>query len=151
MHVLADLDEEDGQTRVLAYRYPLPRGDFRVLQKLPEHFFACRRYFFVNGLRQPAQDVLVEVDVRVDKQLLHCGGNICYRHFPHRYSLYAWMMPFSIRIPTSSLALLIFASAIEKSSFSLSFRRATPCSIAFFATATASLGKTSHSSIVGSR
>ena len=60
------------------------------------------------------------------------------------------MAPCRISSAVESRAFLIIAEARSKSSVRESFTRATPCSVDFMAQATASLGKTSHSSILGS-
>ena len=60
-----------------------------------------------------------------------------------------FIRPSLINSSVDCLAFWMMAEARSYSSCLLGFMRATPCSIDFRAHATASLGKTSHSSILG--
>ena len=58
VHVLPELDEDDGGAGVLAERQHLSLGDVDVLQDLDQHLLAQRRFLAVLRPLQPGDDIV---------------------------------------------------------------------------------------------
>ena len=83
MHVLADIDKYDRQSRVLADRHIFITGDIRILQQLSQDFLATGGRFTDSGFLKRFINILGQVTVRLFGQLGNRLRNLRHLKFSH--------------------------------------------------------------------
>ena len=74
--VLADIDEHDGEPRVLADRHPLGAGDTLVLEELVEYFLPDRGLLGAEPALERGVDVLLEIEIRLLREARDGVGDL---------------------------------------------------------------------------